>query len=82
MCISMCICVYSCVHAYVLSIHTPVPESVYMSVCVNTCMYICFSVHTVLMGQDMRKLVGWSPASLFGALTVEPICHPLLIAGC
>lgn len=53
--------------------------SVCTAVCVNTCMYICFSVHAVLM----RKLVGWSPASLFGALTVEqPICRPLLTAGC
>lgn len=81
------LCMYSCVSAC-LSVSTPVSEWVYTSLCINTCMYTCFLVHTVLREWDMRKPVlsakkkkiGWSPTSLFRALTVEPVCHPLLIA--
>lgn len=79
-CVYVSLCAYSmCIYVYLCVFMCARPECRYsysgvsVHVSVYKYMYVCFSVHTVLLGWDMRKLVVRNPASLFGALTVEPV---------
>lgn len=79
-CVYVSLCAYSmCIYVYLCMFMCARPECRYscsrvsVHVSVYKYMYVCFSVHTVLMGWDMRKLVGRNPASLFRVLMVEPV---------